>query len=597
MAEQDIISEGWQNKFVPSLVGGLNLNSNTESMRDNEFLTLDNLIYNKGDIQKDTGYDDFADIPSGNPGVFRNIHQHITASGTASTFAISNLSFYVLANSDTNWHIVKVAGGGDTTTDAGMIEGGDTIIPVASTTNFAVNDIVGVRMDDGSDHVSTIVSIVGGVSITLSDAVPGTGLQISSGNQVTEGILLSGSEDKQVFSVTVPWNDELVFTNGLDAPQYYDPLTSLVQIVQNLPSAGDTICQSIVLFDSSLILIRTTEGGSNFNQRLRWSDRADYTEWVTGESGFIDLLDSSDDVRQARKLGPYLVVYRSNSIVRGTAVNSATKRFQWDTMVTAQGIISSGGYADVGDEHLVVGQNKIYKYKGGFDIQEVGQDIETLLFGVSAEMAQDKGHKLFSVYLKDRNDVLIFYQTGLASAPDKCLRWHGDFKGVWTVRSFNDAMEGFGESVDSTAFTWDDLVGTWENQVWLWNSAAIVGTSKSILLCASNGQTEEYNYITPDDAGVSKTFILETADFSHPNGIIRHDYLEIRGTSGSITVSYSVDGGINFSLLGIVTLGTTPVKVRMEKQFVGRTIRYKIEGSSSFCLSWFNIRLTLETEY
>ena len=596
MSEAEIVGEDWQNKFVPSLIGGLNLNANTEAMQDSQFLQLNNLIYLKKDIVKDTGYADFGDVPSGVPGTFRNIHQHITASGTASTFAISDLTLYVLANSGANWHVVLLNGGGSTTTDVN-VNGGDVVIPVAATTNLVANDIVGIRMDDGSDHVSTIASVSAGISITLDDAVPGSGLKITSGNAVTEGVLLTGTADKHVFALTVPWNDELVFTNGINKPQYYDPLTSKVQVIPNLPSSGDVICESIVLFDSSLILIKTTEGGSNFNQRLRWSDKADYTEWVTGDAGFVDLLDSSDDVRQARKLGPHLIVYRSNSIVRGTAVNSAIKRFQWDTMVTAQGIISPDAYADIGDKHLVVGQNKIYLYRGGFDTQEIGDNIESLLFGVEAEMAEDQGHRLFCVYLKDRNDVFIFYQTGAGSFPNKCLRWHGDLNGAWTTREFVDTIQGFGEAVDSTAFTWNDLTGTWEDQTWKWNSAAIVGTSKTLLLCASDGQVEEYDFITSDDDGTAKTFTLETPDFSHPNGFLRHDYLELKGTGGSVTVSYSTDEGVTFNLLETITMGTTPKKVRLEKQFVGRSIRYKIEGSSAFSLSWFNMRVSLETEY
>ena len=201
------------------------------------------------------------------------------------------------------------------------------------------------------------------------------------------------------------------------------------------------------------------------------------------------------------------------------------------------------------------------------------------------------------MYLRDRNDVLVFYQTGSGNFPNKCLRWHGDFDGAWTTREFEDTVQGFGEAVDSTVFTWNDLVGSWETQTWMWSSSAIVGTSRTVLLCASDGQVEEYDYLTADDDGVAKTFTLETQDFSHPNGFLRHDYLELKGVSGSITVSYSDDEGITFNLLEAVSLGTTPMKIRIEKQFIARSIRYKIEGSSSFILSWFNIRLSLETEY
>jgi len=181
MGEAQVVGEDWQNKFVPQLLGGLNLDANTETMQDNQFLQLNNLIYYKGNIEKDTGYGDFGDVPSGVPGTFRNVHQHVTSSGTASTFAISDLTFYVLANSGANWHVVNISGGGSSTLDAN-VSGTDTVIPIAVTTNFAANDIVGIRLDDGSDHVSTIASVSSGVSITIDDAMPGSGVVATSGN-------------------------------------------------------------------------------------------------------------------------------------------------------------------------------------------------------------------------------------------------------------------------------------------------------------------------------------------------------------------------------------------------------------------------------
>ena len=175
MSEAQIVGEDWQNKFVPQLLGGLNLDANTESMQDNQFLQLNNLIYYKGNVEKDTGYADFGDVPSGVPGTLRNVHQHVTSSGTASTFAISDLTFYVLANSGANWHGVLLSGGGDSTIDIN-VSGTDVVIPIAATTNFTAGDRVAVEMDDGSHHISTIASVSAGISITIDDAVPGAGV-------------------------------------------------------------------------------------------------------------------------------------------------------------------------------------------------------------------------------------------------------------------------------------------------------------------------------------------------------------------------------------------------------------------------------------
>ena len=591
MPEIDLTGEDWENKFIPDVLGGLVLNQNSESMGGNQFLTLDGLVYRKGSMQKDTGYVTFADIPSGVPGVFRKEFKHETAAGVKNTFAISNLSFYVLANSGANWHLVS--NGVSTTIDVNVLQN-DTVIPVTDTTGFNVADVVALELDDGSHHVSTVASISAGVSVTINDAVPSTPTVVATiGNDFIAGIKLAGTSDKHVFALTIPWNDWLAFTNGVDTPKYYDPTTTFVQVIPNLPSSGNTICESLALFDTSLILIRTTEGGSNFNQRLRWSDKADATEWVTGDAGFVDLLDSSDKIQNALLIGPYLAVYRAKSIYRGTAVNTTTKRFQWDSMITAHGALSP---ASIGDKHFVIGNKQAYIYGGGFEVQPIGNPIKDLLYGPEAEIDLTNIHRTFCVYLEARNDVLTFYQTAEATTwPNKTLRWFGDLN-TWSVRQFTDEMLGFGEATQSNSFTWDDLVGSWEDQTWNWNTSGISGDLETILFCNSSGQVVEYNYQAADDNGTAQAYVIETPDFSHSNGVLRTDYLELKCSGDGILVEISIDEGASWETIETISPGATPMKVRVFKQVSSRTIRYRLSGSGAFTWSWFNIRVTLETE-
>lgn len=594
MPEVDITGDGWENKFVPEVLGGLVLNQNSESMQSNQFLTLKGVVYRDGDMIKDTGYGTFADIPGGAPGIFRKIFKHVTAAGVANTFAISNLTFYVLANAGANWHGVLLTGGGSTTTDAN-VSGTDTVIPLTATTNFAASDTIALRLDDGSDHISTIASVSAGISITINDALAGSGVVATSGNACIETLTLAGTSSKHVCALTIPWNDALAFTNGIDPPQFYAPGSTEVSIIPNLPSAGDTVCESLALFDSSLVLVRTIEGGANKNQRLRWCDKADFTEWVTGDAGFVDLLDSADNVNQAMLIGPYLAVYRDKSIYRGTAVNTAIKRFQWDRLVSGQGVMSSASVVDMGDRHFVVGNKQTYLYTGGFDVQPVDRAIKNLIYGPTAELDIATAGKTCCIYIEEMNDVLIFYQTTTGTEPNKTLRYFGDLN-VWSTREFDDQVVGFGEATESNSLTWNDLVGNWEDQTWNWSSTSIAGDLQTILFCSDDGQVYEYDFLTPDDNTVAQTYEIETPDFSHHNGSLRTDYIELKGSSGSTDIEVSIDEGISWTTLETFTLGTTPAKVRVFHQVSSRTIRYRITGSGSFRLSWFNIRINLETE-
>jgi hypothetical protein len=550
------------------------------------------MIYYKGILRKDTGYGKRADIV---PDDGRLVIEHITAAGTANTFLLSNKSFFKLNGAGDGWLLVQVTGGGSTTLTANG-SGGATSITVAAITNFADADVIGIRLDDGTEHITTINGAPGGSTITITDALPGSGVVATSGNAVTEGIKLAGTNDNPVDAETVPWSDQLVFTNNVDDIQYYDPSTTEVTEVPNLPSSGNTQCKALAIFDSSLILISTTEGGTKYNQRVRWCDKADITNWTTADASYIDLLDSSDKVQTGRILGPYLIVYREDSIVRGTIVASAIKRFHWDTMVTNHGAISPHAVADIGDKHFVVGKSAIYLYKAGFDVTEIGEGIEDLLYGASAEMDEAAVHRLFTVYIKQRNDVWIFYQTTGGTLPNKALRYSLKYK-AFTTRTFSDQFLGHGTFVQSNAFTWQDLIGTWEDQTWKWSSTSITGNFRTLLLCRDDGQVVEYDFITPDDDGTAKTLTIETPDMAHPNAEVRHDYIEMKCSGGQVTVEYSIDGGLNYQTLETITPGTDLTKVRLEKQFVGERIRYRITGSSTFNLVWYNIRFTIETEW
>jgi hypothetical protein len=593
MPEQDILGEDWQNKFIPQVTGGIDLDDIPDIIDDGKFLQLDNMLYYKGELKKDTGYADFADVVLGTP---RKVIQHITAAGTANTFLITNTSLYRLNGAGTGWLVVQLAGGGDTTLSANA-SGGATSITVTAITNFADGDVIGIRLDDGTDHVTTINGAPAGSTINFDDAIPGSGVVATSGNDVTEGLTLSGSNDVFVDAVTVPWSDQLVFTNGVDDPQYYDPTSTEVQEVPNLPASGNLQCTALAVWDASLILIGTIEGGTNYNQRIRWCDKGDLTEWTTGDASYIDLLDSTDKVLRGLTLGPHIIIYRDNSITRGAILNNAIQRFQWDTMVTAQGAMSSGSIVDMGDAHFVVGKDRVYTYRGGFDIDsQVGQDIEPLLFGDDAETDEAETHRMFCVYITDRKDIWIIYQTTSGTGPNKAIRLSTRY-GAYTTRDFTEEFWGHGESVDANSFTWNDLVGSWEVQTWKWNSTSIVGQSKTVLLCRNDGQVVEYDFITANDDGTAKTWTIETPDLVHPNAEIRHDYIEMKCCGGEATIEYSVDGGQNYSTLETFTPGTDPVKVRLFNQFVGESVRYRLTGTSSFCLYWYNIRYTVETEY
>ena len=147
MPEIDLLGTYWENKFISNVLGGIRLDTNSESMDSSQFLQLFNLIYENGDLRKDSGYKDFANVVLGTP---RLVFQHITAGGSTNTFLVTNLSFY--KQSGLFWHIVSV--GVATVTDVD-VNGGSVVIPVAVTTYISASNPVGILLIAGLHHVST----------------------------------------------------------------------------------------------------------------------------------------------------------------------------------------------------------------------------------------------------------------------------------------------------------------------------------------------------------------------------------------------------------------------------------------------------------
>lgn len=79
---------------------------------------------------------------------------------------------------NTNSHVVSVY---ETTTIGADEASSQTVITVADSTNMAADDNIGIEMDDGTMHWTTIVSVDDGTTITITDALDD---EASSGNYV-----------------------------------------------------------------------------------------------------------------------------------------------------------------------------------------------------------------------------------------------------------------------------------------------------------------------------------------------------------------------------------------------------------------------------
>lgn len=578
--------EGWDYKYIAPFEG-LDVSIPANQINDGKLLTANNVFLDKGILKKETGYITFGSTVRGIP---RITYQFYKKDGTSELMLISNATVYVWNISLSAWHYVS--DGVDTTTTA-ILGAGGTNLTVASITGFSDGDFIGVILDDGTQHQTTINGAPAGSTIVMTDAVP-VGRQVNNGAIVLKAVDLNGSLDIQVSVVTLASHDWFVFTNGVDTPRRYNGTTC--EVIPNLPSSGNTVCRLVAVFNNHLILAHTTEGGTAYPQRVRRSDTGDPTNWTTGNAGYDDLFDSEDFIIATAEFGPYQMFYRERSIVRCGWLGTEDKLFDFETVVTGEGALSQDSVLDLGDYHVFVGNSNIYEYKGGFDVEPIGDDVYDMLFGNDGELNASYKQRSFGFYAEELDEILFFFPTGSDVNPNKFYRYNMSRK-AWFTRTLSEAVVGFGLYQATNDKTWNDLIGTWADQTWNWNSRSVTANSPTTHLCGADvNQVYEYNYTATTDAGASISYEVETKDFGHPRYMIRYDTFDFRMKGTNVLVEYSIDEGLTWTTLYTIT-NSALTRVVRQKQIISQWLRLKLTGSSDFEFQSLGFVHMIESEH
>lgn len=588
MAKRDEIEDKdpWEYKLIDVFSGGINTLARSDNLEDAELIEAKNIFLKQKLVQIDTGYATFGALVRGEP---RAAFQFFKTDSSSELLLITNSTFYVWNSSE--WQYVS--SGTDTTASVGE-SAGSTAIDVVSEVGFSASDYIGIILDNGTQHQTTVTSTSSGV-INIADAIP-TGRSVAIGAAVVKAVALTGTLDILTSITVYTPNNWLIFTNGVDKPKRYDGTTC--EDIPGLPASGNTVCKAVGVYNNHVLLLSTTEGGVASPQRVRWSDTADPTNWSTGNAGYNDLVDSEDFVVTGAGLGPYFIIYKERSITRMEYVGSADKLFNFTSVITGEGAISGDSLIDLGDYHVFVGNANIYEYRGGFSYKPLGDKIYHKIFGTSGDLNPSARSRLFSFYVEELDEVWIVYPKGSATIPDTLLRYRQSDQ-TWWIRELTNPILGYGFYQRTAGKTWTDLTGTWTEQTWTWNSNLLLANSPTTLLCGNSPkQVYEYDYSAVDDNGSAIAYQLETKDFRHPHYKVRLNIVEMLIKGSGILLTYSTDEGVTWNSVGTIIDSVTLTRQRIWKQVVAEQIRFRITGSGGgFQLGWFGFEFTLESEW
>jgi hypothetical protein len=477
---------------------GVDYRTNPTQLQEGVLTGLDNMYISPNGLTVDTGEGALGGQVRGSA---RGAFEHETVAGVRTLILVTDDTVYSWVVAPAEWQYISDGTETTLTADANAT---DTSITVASISGFSDGDYIGITMDDGTQHQTTINGAPAGSTINLDDAIPDLGItpEATSGNSVVKAKDLNGGSTKAVVFAGVPWEEWSIFTNGVDPPQRYDGST--VEDIPNLPSAGNTVCRTLDVFKSHIMLGGMIEGGTNYPYNVRWSDTGDGTNWSTGNANWKALVDTRDPVVAFKKLGDYLMIYHTKSVTRTSFLGALNEMFHFRAVNFGQSIKFEGAgvgspnavYATA-DEHVILNSKGVYIYRGGSAIEKVSDPLEPEVFGARGWFDTTKENAAFITEFERRQWLLFFVPTALVTYPNKAIVYDMTYR-VWLgTRTFNIQCAAAAPRVGGSAIRYIDLVGTMAQQTWSAVSGILTGQSLSTVLCGgggANGNVYEYDY-------------------------------------------------------------------------------------------------------
>lgn len=581
---QDQVLDEPQQKLLTDFSGGLNFNDPPTKLQDNQFTDIINLQYFRSQLRVDTGYTAYRQPVQGTA---QAQFQFVQTNGGLQTLLLTTKYLYV--DNGSQWQFLGDGLAG-TTLQQATNAGGDSF-ELGTTANLVVGNPLGITLDDGSQLQTTIINISGD-TVNTADPVP-SGRVANIQAQIVRPMSLNGSLQFQPNAVTWAGTNQFILTNGVDPILSFDGNNLIA-----LPGWGGITCRVLGVFHGFLLVADTTEGGERFPQRIRNSDEAN-PEQPNGQlGGLVDLTDTEDFILALETLGPWMIIYREENVMRRSYIGDPLELFFDEYMLQGIGVFSQGAVADTGSTHVIIGPEGIFRYSGGYDVEDVGEGIFDYILGPEGVLNTSATSTIFTVYVAELDEVWLFIPTSNSATPNILLRYdQGDES--WFKRQFANSIIGFGYIDAVAGRSWQQATETWQQDTSTWLARSKQVEAPLVILCdAITGQTWLYDYLSTTDGGAVILWSLTTKDFQTPGFLSRFDGVAAQGQGNNVEVDVSFDRGVSWQSIGTLNFGLTPTKQKVNNQFVGDSFRVRLSGSDpTFRLDWMRIDWFKESDW
>lgn len=327
---------------------------------------------------------------------------------------------------------------------------------------------------------------------------------------------------------------------------------------------GAPRARRVTALDNFVLAGNLRSGGSDYVQRVQWSDRGDPSNWTGGLSGFEDLMDMRGQITRLVTHDNAVIVFSDEEIWKGLRSNfpntfvftpydrSVGCPYPWTATQTPLGVM------------FLAKDYQIYLLpRGGGGAVPIGQRLQP-----SVRNVLDHPTRAFGVYDKVTGHYQFTYPIRGGSGYPQRAAWLNIATGAWAPQTYDaiggavSLTRGFEITVTSAATTWDGWLIPWDTETLTWDELGGASEDRAVLMGSSTGTLFYLSSNATNDNGVvcrsrwrSGALAPADADPARMQTVTRVDVRYSATAASNLTLRFSTDQGMNFDAGQRLALG------------------------------------------
>lgn len=399
----------------------------------------------------------------------------------------------------------------------------------------------------------------------------------SAWNDIHYAVLTGTSVDMFDFAFPVLSGSKIiVYTNGVDNIRKWTGTGNDVDLGGSPP-----ITRYMTAYGSYLVLAYVDSN----SRRVQWPDTGDPETWGSGNAGSVDLMDDEGDITGLGLFGDFITVHKEDAIYVGYLVTTG-EIFRFDRKSTGVGAIAHQTIKLLPNGlQIFLAKDGLHTFNGVTAPLVESPIMDELRESINPTYIRQS----WSVIVREKDEYWLGVAIGSQTSPSTVYRYNYRTGSILKDERTNITAAFAYERTNAT--TWNDKTGAWDSDTTRWDSVEYLALNPTIMFGDSSGITTVRSAIYNDNGTAidsyweSKDFTSEDFGDDEMGRLIRWNEMQLWAKGNSISVSYSIDGGLNWTAIDDYTLSdkyptdSSPLKLYFD--VVSSQIRFKFLNNTA----------------